>query len=86
MAAQRGMDMRGIACKQHAPSTVSRRLLRPIRPGGGEPKDGHSDVTSQNAAQHRLYVLARDRLCSVEGTPSKSTIAIVRVASRYTCP
>ena len=67
LAAQGGMDVRGVAGEQHPPFAVSRRLIGAIRPGGGKLERRQGDVGAGDAAQHRLHVLQRDRLDSVEG-------------------
>ena len=66
LAAQGGMDVRGVAGEQHPPLAISRRLIGAIRPGRGKLEGRQGDVSAGDAAQHCLHMLERDRLDSVE--------------------
>src|ERR1700733_9976832 len=66
LAAQGGMDVRGVAGEQHPPLAVSGRLEGAIRPGRGKLEGRQGDVGAGDTAQYRLHMLKRDWPDSVE--------------------
>ena len=66
LAAERGVDVRGVAGEQHASLPVGRRLHRAIGEGRGEMDLGQCHVGAGDTAQHRLEMLAGRLLRAIE--------------------
>ena len=67
LAAQRRVDMRGVAREHDLALAVGGRLVGAIRPGRGKLERGQGDVCAGHTTQDSLHMLERERPGAVKG-------------------